>query len=59
MKGGTTRRHVLAGAGALAACPALAAEPLTVLVNGRLYRAPRRPTVVICVDGFDPTYLQQ
>ena len=59
MTGGTTRRHVLASAGALAACPALAAEPVTVSVNGRRYRAPRRPTVVICVDGFDPAYLQQ
>jgi phosphonoacetate hydrolase len=28
-------------------------------VNGRFYRAPRRPSVVICVDGFDPAYLQQ
>jgi phosphonoacetate hydrolase len=31
----------------------------TVAVNGRTYRAPRRPTVVIVVDGFDPAYLQQ
>ena len=29
-----------------------------VEVNGRSYRAPRRPTVVIVVDGFDPAYLQ-
>jgi phosphonoacetate hydrolase len=27
-------------------------------VNGRTYRAPKRPTVVIVVDGFDPAYLQ-
>jgi phosphonoacetate hydrolase len=29
----------------------------SVEVNGRRYRAPRRPTVVIVVDGFDPAYL--
>ena len=29
-----------------------------VTVHGRQYRLPERPTVVICVDGFDPTYLQ-
>jgi phosphonoacetate hydrolase len=26
-------------------------------LNGRQYRLPARPTVVICVDGFDPAYL--
>jgi len=30
-----------------------------VSVNGRRYRKPARPVVVICVDGFDPAYLQQ
>jgi phosphonoacetate hydrolase len=30
----------------------------TALVNGRTYRAPKRPTVVIVIDGFDPAYLQ-
>lgn len=54
-----TRRDVLAGMGAILSCPALADTAGTVSVNGRAYRAPRRPTVVICVDGFDPTYLQQ
>jgi phosphonoacetate hydrolase len=29
-----------------------------VEVNGRVYRAPQRPTVVIVVDGFDPAYLE-
>ena len=29
----------------------------TIELNGRRYRAPRRPTVVICVDGCDPEYL--
>ncbi|MBO4227201.1 phosphonoacetate hydrolase [Bradyrhizobium neotropicale] len=27
-------------------------------VNGRFYAAPKRPTVVVCVDGFDPAYLE-
>ncbi|HEX3535366.1 MAG TPA: phosphonoacetate hydrolase [Stellaceae bacterium] len=27
-------------------------------LNGRRYRAPARPTVVICADGCDPAYLQ-
>src|ERR1043166_1844068 len=26
-------------------------------LNGRSYRLPTRPTVVICADGFDPAYL--
>src|SRR5881227_2922371 len=26
-------------------------------LNGRRYRKPQRPTVVICVDGCDPEYL--
>ena len=30
----------------------------TVEVNGRTYSAPKRPTVVIIVDGFDPAYLE-
>jgi phosphonoacetate hydrolase len=29
-----------------------------VEVNGRAYAAPKRPTVVIVVDGFDPAYLE-
>jgi phosphonoacetate hydrolase len=27
-------------------------------LNGRAYRKPERPTVVICVDGCDPEYLE-
>ncbi len=27
-------------------------------LNGRRYRKPERPTVVICVDGFDPAYVE-
>jgi phosphonoacetate hydrolase len=29
----------------------------TIELNGRRYRKPQRPTVVICVDGCDPEYL--
>jgi phosphonoacetate hydrolase len=29
-----------------------------IKVNGRGYAVPKRPTVVIVVDGFDPAYLQ-
>ncbi len=28
-------------------------------LNGRHYRKPQRPTVVICVDGFDPAYVER
>ncbi|KIX03322.1 phosphonoacetate hydrolase [Rhinocladiella mackenziei CBS 650.93] len=28
-------------------------------VNGRRYNLPRRPTAVICIDGFDPEYLER
>ncbi|KAF2492257.1 Phosphonoacetate hydrolase, partial [Lophium mytilinum] len=30
-----------------------------VTLHSRSYLVPRRPTVVICVDGFDPSYLQK
>ena len=33
--------------------------PETIELNGRRYRTPRRPTVVICVDGCDPEYLER
>src|SRR5277367_6737581 len=29
----------------------------TIELNGRRYRKPARPTVIICVDGFDPAYV--
>lgn len=29
-----------------------------VTVHDRQYQLPKQPTVVICVDGFDPTYLE-
>lgn len=56
---GPTRRHVLGAAGAVLSWPALAGTAAEVSVNGRSYRKPRRPTVAICVDGFDPAYLAQ
>jgi phosphonoacetate hydrolase len=28
-----------------------------IVLNGRTYRRPQRPTVVICADGCDPSYL--
>jgi phosphonoacetate hydrolase len=30
-----------------------------VTVNGTEYRWPRRPVVVVCIDGGDPAYIQQ
>jgi phosphonoacetate hydrolase len=30
----------------------------TVALNGRAYRTPIQPTVVICADGCDPSYLE-
>lgn len=35
--------------------PASSTQPLEV--NGRLYQRPKRPTVVVCFDGCDPSYL--
>lgn len=29
------------------------------ILHGKAYKIPTRPTVVVCVDGFDPTYLDQ
>src|SRR2546421_7992442 len=31
----------------------------TVSVNGRAYRAPRRPVVVVCIDGSEPDYFER
>ncbi len=31
----------------------------TVTVNGRAYRAPERPTLVVCVDGSEPGYIEK
>lgn len=29
-----------------------------ITLHGRTYRLPQQPTVVVCIDGFDPEYLQ-
>jgi phosphonoacetate hydrolase len=31
----------------------------TIELNGRRYQKPERPVVVICVDGFDPAYVER
>lgn len=31
----------------------------SITLHGRSYAIPRQPTVVICVDGFDPEYLER
>ena len=31
----------------------------SIQLHGRTYNLPQRPTVIICIDGFDPEYLQQ
>jgi phosphonoacetate hydrolase len=33
--------------------------PSSVEVHGRTYQLPRQPTVVVCIDGFDPEYLEK
>ncbi|MBN8943577.1 MAG: phosphonoacetate hydrolase [Rhizobiales bacterium] len=32
--------------------------PVTVDCNGRTYRFPRTPTVVVCIDGSEPGYIE-
>ena len=31
----------------------------TVSVNGRTYRLPKQPTVVVCIDGSEPGYIER
>lgn len=38
--------------------PALDQGPAMIALHGRSYDLPQAPTVVVCIDGFDPTYLQ-
>ena len=33
-------------------------EEKCIQLHGRTYKLPSRPTVVVCIDGFDPEYLQ-
>jgi phosphonoacetate hydrolase len=45
--------------GSIVVTSAAKPSPSTIVsVNGRTYVAPKRPTVVIVVDGFDPAYLE-
>jgi phosphonoacetate hydrolase len=37
----------------------MGASEATIIVNGRSYRAPARPTVVICLDGSEPGYIEE
>jgi len=37
----------------------MAAHASTVVVNGTTYRWPKKPVVVVCIDGGDPVYLDQ
>ncbi|KAK7958232.1 hypothetical protein PG988_013080 [Apiospora saccharicola] len=30
-----------------------------ITFHGKTYNLPRQPTVVVCIDGFDPSYLEQ
>ena len=30
-----------------------------ISVNGRVYRLPKRPTVVVCIDGSEPGYIEE
>ena len=34
-------------------------DSATITVNGRQYRRPERPLVVVCVDGCEPAYLDE
>jgi len=37
----------------------MASERPLIEVNGTRYRWPKRPVVVVCIDGGDPAYIQQ
>jgi phosphonoacetate hydrolase len=34
-------------------------SPQPIVVNGRSYRQPAAPTVVVCIDGSEPGYIEQ
>ncbi|MCP6379419.1 alkaline phosphatase family protein, partial [Klebsiella pneumoniae] len=34
-------------------------RPATLTVNGRSYRVPNGPVVVLCIDGCEPDYITQ
>lgn len=35
----------------------ISARATSVELHGKIYQLPRQPTVVVCIDGFDPEYL--
>jgi phosphonoacetate hydrolase len=37
----------------------MTSDKSTIVVNGRDYNAPKRPTVVICLDGSEPGYIEK
>lgn len=37
----------------------MVSSPASVVVNGRTYRRPGAPTVVICIDGSEPGYIER
>ena len=32
---------------------------MTITVNGRSYKSPKQPVVVVCVDGSEPGYIER
>ena len=41
------------------AIDSLISSKSSVSLHGKTYRIPRRPTVVVCIDGFGPAYLKK
>jgi phosphonoacetate hydrolase len=37
----------------------MVSSPAPVVVNGRTYRSPEAPTIVICIDGSEPGYIER
>jgi len=37
----------------------MVSSPTSVVVNGRTYRHPEAPTIVICIDGSEPGYIER
>ena len=58
---GAHDQEPLDGPAAAARAPAAGREKASAMitVNGRSYRSPHQPTVVVCVDGCEPDYLAQ
>lgn len=37
----------------------MTSDKSAISVNGRIYQWPERPTVVVCIDGSEPAYIEQ